>query len=83
MLLQIDGLVEIIVDYMILGGLLADVVVRGWHANQVDLVEREALGADPRMLLTLLAIVEHFAAQRLISIVTKEESVNYIYCTLL
>lgn len=46
-LLQIDRLVEVVVDDVVLGGLLADVVVRGGHADQVDLVEREALGADP------------------------------------
>lgn len=46
-LLQIDRFVEVVVDDVVLGGLLADVVVRGGHADQVDLVEREALRADP------------------------------------
>lgn len=72
MLLQIDRLVEIVVHDMILGGLLADVVVRGGHANQVDLVEGEAFGADPRVLLALLAVVEDLTAQRLIGVVTEE-----------
>jgi len=46
-LLEVDRLVKVVVHYVVLGGLLADVVVRGRHADQVDLVEGEALGADP------------------------------------
>lgn len=69
MLLQIDWLVQIVIDNVVLGGLLADVVVRWGHANQMDLMKGEALGAYPRMLLTLLAVMEHLAAQRLIRIV--------------
>lgn len=71
-LLKIDWLVQVIVHNMILGGLLADVVVRGRHADQVDLMEGEALRADPRVLLAILTIVEHLAAQRFIGIVTIE-----------
>lgn len=69
-LLQVDWLVQVIVDDVVLGGLLADVVVRGRHADQVDLVEGEALGADPRVLLALLAVVEDLAAQRFVGIVS-------------
>lgn len=36
----------------------------------MDLVEGEALRTDPRVLLALLAVVEHFAAQRLVGIVS-------------
>lgn len=76
MLLQIDGLVEIVVDNMILRGLLADVVVRWGHANQMDLMESKALRADPRMLLTLLAVVEDLTVQRLIGIVAAKIQIN-------
>jgi len=46
-LLEVDRLVKVVVHYVVLGGLLADVVVRGRHADQMDLVEGETLGADP------------------------------------
>lgn len=70
MLLKIDGLVQVVVYNMVLGGLFADVVVRGRHADEMDLVEGETLRTDPRVLLALLAVVEHFAAQRLVGIVS-------------
>jgi len=46
-LLEVDRLVQVVVHYVVLGGLLADVVVRRRHADQMDLVEGETLGADP------------------------------------
>lgn len=76
MLLQIDRLVQIVVHNVILGRLLADVVVRRGHANQVDLMEGEALGADPRVLLALLAVVEDLAAQRLVGVVAEDQREN-------
>lgn len=76
MLLQIDGLVEIVVDNMVLGGLLADVVVRWGHANQMDLMEGEALGTDPRMLLALLAVMEDLTIERFIGIVAAGIRIN-------
>ena len=69
MLLHVDRLVEIIVDEVILGRLLADVVPGRWHADQVHLMEGKALRADPRVLLVLLAVVEHLAAEALVRVV--------------
>lgn len=67
---HVDRLVEVVVDEVILGRLLADVVAGWWHTDQVHLMECEAFRTDPGVFLIFLAVVEHFAAQTFVSVVS-------------
>lgn len=71
-LLHVQSLVQVVVDHVVLGRLRANVVGRWWHADQVNLMEGEALRADPRVLLVLLAVVEHLTVQTLIGVIARE-----------
>lgn len=70
-LLHVDRLVQIVVDEVIFGRLLADVFIGRRHADEVDLMERGALRADPRMLCVLLTVVEDLTADRVVRIVSR------------
>lgn len=70
MLFHVERLVQIVIDHMILGRLGANVVRCRRHADQVDLMEREALRANPRVLLAFLAVVEHLTLETLVSVVS-------------
>lgn len=70
MLFDVDGFVEEIVDDVVLWWLLANVIARRWHANQMDLVEDETFRTHPRVLLVLLTVMEHLAIHTFVGVVS-------------
>lgn len=70
MFFKVDWLVEIVVDDVIFLRLLTDVIMGWWHTNQMYLVESEPFRANPRMTLAILAVMEHFAVNSVISVVS-------------
>lgn len=68
-LVHIQGFVQVLVHKVVLGRLLANVLAARGHADQMDLVEGEALGTDPGVLLVIGTIMEHLATQSLVRVV--------------
>lgn len=75
-LLHVDRLVEIVVDEVIFGRLLADVLVGRWHADEVDLVECGAFRANPRVFCVLLTVVEDLTSDGVVRIVSRGSRVT-------
>lgn len=70
---DVDRLVQKVVDDVVFGRLLADVITRWWHADQMHLMECKTFGADPGVFLVFLTVVEYLATEAFVGVVAGQK----------